>query len=106
MVILTHPCAGKTYWSRRDKRVKDPNTDQWVNGPFVFVCREHARYRRYDAALALDEKAIRRNLDKRLRTQQGKKYNTMELIMAERDKVLRTAKERGLKVYTDIRQII
>ncbi len=75
-------------------------------GKYVFIGLGFGRLQ-YDAAVALDDETIRQYLEKRLREKQGyKRYTDYEEIKMERDRVLKVAREQGLKVYKSIQDFL
>ncbi len=106
VVILTHPCAGKTYWAKRDKRVKSPSVRHYITGEYVFVGFGHTKYTKYDAALIIPDDVLNQYIDKRKRTQVGKYYSTHERVYGARQEVIEYAKKHGLKIYNSFEEII
>ena len=106
VIILTHPCAGKTYYAKRDDRVTDcPSRDGYVEGDYVFVCKGHKHYDKYDAVVALDAKTLKRNIKKRQK-QKNKTYKDFHIIINERNKVINFAKSNNLRIFDSIIECI
>lgn len=106
MIILTHPCAGKTYWAKRDKRIKDIPTNKRVHEGIVVVTLDHEMYDKYDAAVIIPDYILNGYIEKRQQTETGKVYNTHEKIYEHRGRVIRYARKQGLTVYSSIEEVL
>ena len=103
MVILTHPCAGKTYYAKQDFRVTDcPDINEKVDGEFVFVCPGHKYYDRYDAVVVLPLSQLEVNVGMRRKENKKKLYTELADIMKQREIVLRISFERNLPIFESI----
>lgn len=107
MIILTHPCAGKTYWKKKKPDiVGDPTTnDRRFPMKYNFVCVGH-KAKDYDAAIALDDDMMETHVRKRKKSGEIKAYKSLDKVKACRDQVLRIAKKRKLPTYRSIPEFL
>ena len=104
-IILTHPCAGKTYHAKRDEAIDDPPvTQKAVYKPVTLVCRMHA-IKGYTHAVAVDDETLKGYIKSR-QAYKPKKWRDKAAILRERDMVISIAKELNLPLYKTITECL
>lgn len=104
-VILTHPCAGKTYTAKQNPNLGDLHTKGKSDKEVVMVTFGHDHYKEYDAAVALPDDKLKELFEYR-RRQSNKKWTSLPAIMYYRDEVIRYAEKKGIPVYNSLKEAI
>ncbi len=112
MIILTHPCAGKTYFAKRVKGfLANPPKQKRSLLPgkyitFTRLCGHSPGIDEYEIAMILNEEDLKRNIKSRIANQIGKVYDTEEKIRNERDKTYKLARNLKIPIYDSFEEII
>ncbi len=106
LIILSHPCAGKTYLAKRTKGFSDNPPHPAKKAKFVAVSRLHPE-RAYDVAMILNDKDFDRNTKSRVeKNPVGKLFTKEEHIRKEREETRKLAERLEIPIYDSFEKIM
>ncbi len=107
LIILSHPCAGKTYLAKKEKKLTDvPSGKGKKEGKIIAITKGHTKYKSYDVAMILNDKDFNRNIKSRMKNSKGKVFKEESQIRKARDETRKLAEKLGLPIYDSFEKII